>query len=129
MGFFDLMRWLGRHANGLRQLKNPKLRSVIFNDLTSAKKVRFRVKRGKYENRNEKCCQALLKKNVSLCVVVASDVHYRSPLLAAQRIIGVSSYLRSTVLSIYCLHDYEIKTDDHSSAPSAICLEPLSLMY
>ena len=63
MGFFDLMRWLGRHANGLRQLKNPKLRSVIFNNLTSAKKVTFRVKRGKYENRHEKCCQALLKKN------------------------------------------------------------------
>ena len=63
MGFFDLMRWLGRHANALGQLKKPKLRSVIFNDLASAKDVTFRMKRGKQENGHEKGCQELLKKN------------------------------------------------------------------
>ena len=48
MVFFDLMGWLGRHANALGQLKKPKLGYVIFNVLASAKNVTFRVKRGKY---------------------------------------------------------------------------------
>jgi hypothetical protein len=63
MGFFSLMRWPREHANALGQLKKRKLRSVSFNDLAGAKYMTFRVKREKYGNRHEKCCQALLKKN------------------------------------------------------------------
>ena len=88
------------------QLKQRKLRSVIFNDLASAKYMTFKEAWEKYDRDHEKGCQALLKKKIILlCLVDVSIIHYRSPLFDSQWLIGVSSYAKSTANRLIFIMD------------------------